>query len=505
MRFLAMLAVLAPGLALASTPQTTTFPCRNPASLTFQSSGIVDSCSLQMPWLNGYRFHIMTVDNGSIRQPDGDLPQFYVFKPDLPPAEPRPLLVMLHGGGIDRETPEHPGGGFSMLGPVGPCMYENANGSFLQIASRLGYYVVMPVNAWGSLWAGCGEVQPDHGPRHYASWIIEAAMHYMLNGPSGLAIDDTRVYMGGVCGGSIGAAPNGLRDSRVSKLLLDAHTDDLHHYALIHPWLNPPLRHNGLGVNWQDRSGALSWSYGALLDQGVAPKPTFLLSNARDASSFRPASRKLIGYMENPAYFDQNLHAGLALEFDRDAPTVLYGHGNTLIQPTGLLMYLWLEDRRFWIRDPHGPGNNATLGREVSNDNGTSPLSTDTCIGDRALMAASGDRGVLFEQDFALDRWFSSEVSVTAWYLDENPFASGGKLEVLDANGSLLAEKNLHSSQILRPRMATDVTLPKPPSGQIRVRLTVNGSGALLLDHLVVSEREPGDWTLEAINSQLLD
>lgn len=492
--------------AVAQTPNTTTFPCLDSNNINYALIRKHSSCSPISPWPNGYELWEMSVDSNGIRSPDGTLPRFCLFRPPQVDSSPKALLLMLHGGSSDRETPELPTGTLDSVQSRDPCGYIEFSRGFVQIAALRGYLILTPIDSWASQWAGCGEYDLDYGPRHYGSWIIEAAMHFMESGASGFTIDPNRVYIGGVCGGSIGAPPNGLRDSRIKKIFLDAHTDDPRYFGLAYPWAVSGFRHYAKAYPWEDLNGALSYSYAHHIEKRGWAKPTLLFQNRRDNISFSVSNKKLVRYMSDPRYFDQNVQAGVALEFDHDGPVDMFGHGQNLIHGNAALTFLWLEERRWWIHDALGSSSGAQLGQRFTNDNGDSRFNSDNCIKDDGrLTTASDGAGTVFEKAITLDSRMSNEVSVSAWYLTDGVFISPGVLEVLSDSGQSLARKDLVKAPLFKNRAVTEVTFSTPSSRSFTVRVTVNGLKSLLLDYILVCERESGDWGLEVLNGYFPD
>lgn len=499
--------ILIASTAMATSPDRTVFPCLEPTNLTYTVKDRIPFCSLAYLWPNDYEVVMMNADTPGIREPNGDLPRFGIFRPAGAVNEPRPLVVLLHGGGSDRETPEWPFGTLDSGDQGGPCDYAEFRGGFPQMAALNGYIVVAPIDAWVSQWAGCGERQPDHGSRHYGSWIIEAAMHYMLEVQTEIPIDRNNVSIGGICGGSIGAVPNGLRDDRITKMFLDAHTDNVFHFTLTYPWAEGSYRHHTGNYSWADVNSALSYSYAHHLRRGGATKPVFLSQNRRDAISFSASNKELAAYIDNPQYFDQQSQEARSLEFDRDGPRDLYAHGNSNLLDAAALIFLFLEDRRYWLVDALGQDVNRLKGGPFTNDGGSNTFNTDNCIRDEGLLVRQGDgSGAVLEATVTLPADASNELSLSAWYLTKSTFSSPGTLSVLDSMGAVLGERDLNASPLLKNRSLTEVTFAKPATGnEVTLRITTRGNADMLVDFLLVSERNPGDWGLEPLKDSFPD
>jgi hypothetical protein len=114
-----------------------------------------------------------------LRTKDGAAPRVHLFGPaDPPPGPPRPTLLWLHGGSLDKDSEANP------TGIIGYCADEHAHmtiqdainaSPLLVFAAMRGWVVVMPENTVCDGWAGEGEDDPVD-TSHHGAVLARAAM-----------------------------------------------------------------------------------------------------------------------------------------------------------------------------------------------------------------------------------------------------------------------------------------------------------------------------------------
>ena len=114
-----------------------------------------------------------------LRTKDGAAPRVHLFGPEAPRlGPPRPTLLWLHGGSLDKDSDEDPDG------LVGYCADEHAQTTILDaidaspllvFATMRGWAVVMPENTVCDGWAGEGADDPID-TTHHGAVLARAAM-----------------------------------------------------------------------------------------------------------------------------------------------------------------------------------------------------------------------------------------------------------------------------------------------------------------------------------------
>jgi hypothetical protein len=326
--------------------------------------------------------------------------RFYLLRPEETPLEEINLLLNLHGGAVDDDSPEDY---YTELDPyLTNCGLANEVSlgftAFRHMQSHevmaRGWAMVVPVNLWCDFWIGRGEEDPVDPEHHKGYTHVSETLDFLTSGATGL--DVANLFAWGSSSGGAAALPIAHWYGEFDGVISDSPPCKMDEYffddqsSLMHIFGGPPFFD---GKKTEVYQNYLDVSCDWLVESGGYDVPTYVAYNVRDllTRSYSPESfAAAADAVWAPAGIRYGYH-----DWDHDYPGTTFHTqtrgSETLSRYTTSAMFSFLEGATVnWIEAEHGC---TTWPCDV----GTA-TDTKTGLADYTLTVSSGSGAIVVTQ-----------------------------------------------------------------------------------------------------------